>query len=100
MCCNTKLTAVIPIQQQKPRRRGLPPVLISLIISVLRPIAPMDRTIKNLLNSFIGLKTVSAIPIFTATVVITEARMKYKIKKGKILLMETFLLAVSVLLPA
>lgn len=52
----------------------------------------MASTIKNLLNSLIGLKTETLIPILTATVVIMDAAIKYKIKNGKMLLKLTFLL--------
>ena len=99
-CCKTRLTAVMPTQQLKPNNKGLPPVLINLIISVFRPIALMASTMKNLLSSLIGLKTLSEKPTFTATVVITEAKTKYRIKNGKILLRETFLLAAALFLPA
>ena len=51
-CCMERLAIVIPIQQQKPRASGLPPVLISLMIFVFRPTALMARTMKNLLSVF------------------------------------------------
>ena len=79
-----RLTPVIPTQQQKPRARGLPPVFISFTISVLSPMAAIARTIKNLLSSLSGEKTSISMPADTATVVITDAAMKYKIKNGKI----------------
>ena len=68
MCCIMRLTTVMPTQQQKPIKMGLPPVLISFTILVLRPMAHMDSTMKNLLKV--------AIPMFKATVVITEASTK------------------------
>ena len=79
-----RLTPVMPTQQQKPSTIGLPPVLTNLIIFVFRPIAAIARTIKNLLNSFTGLNIEISAPAETATVVITEARIKYKINIGKI----------------
>ena len=71
-----KLTAVIPIQQQKPIRIGLPPVFTSLIILVFKPMAHMDSTMKNLLRVLSGSKASTATPMFKATVVITEASTK------------------------
>lgn len=80
----------MPIQQQSPIISGLPPVLISLTISVLRPMAAMASTMKNLDSSFIGANTSGETPADTATVVMTEAAIKYKMKKGKICLILTF----------
>lgn len=76
MCCIMRLTTVMPTQQQKTIKMGLPPVLISFTILVLRPMAHMDSTMKNLLKVFKGLKASIAIPMFKATVVITEASTK------------------------
>ena len=83
-CCINKLTPVMLTQQQKPRIIGFPPVFISFTIFVLSPIAAIARTIKNLLNSLIGLKIAISAPADTAMVVITDARIKYKINIGKI----------------
>lgn len=62
---------------------GLAPLLTNFTILVLRPIAAIAITIKNLLNSLIGAVTV---PDRLKTVVITDARMKNKMKNGKIFL--------------
>ena len=74
----------MPTQQQNPRIIGFPPVFINLIIFVFRPIAAIARTIKNLLNSLTGLKIAISAPAETAIVVITDARIKYRINIGKI----------------
>ena len=71
-----RLAIVMPIQQQKPRASGLPPVLISLMIFVFRPTALMARTMKNLLSVFSGVNTSADTPAEVAIVVITEARTK------------------------
>ena len=76
MCCMIRLTAVIPAQQQNPKVRGLPPVFMSLTMSVLRPMAAMARTMKNLLSSLRGENTDISIPADTHTVVIMEAAIK------------------------
>ena len=73
---------MIPHQQQKPSNNGFPPVLISLMIFVFNPIAVIAQMIKNLLNSFIGLNTEADTPKFVATVVITEAPRKKRMKNG------------------
>ena len=80
----SRLTHVIATQQQNPRIIGFPPVLISLTIFVLRPMAAIARIIKNLLSSFIGEKTEAFTPSDKAIVVIIEANIKYKINIGKI----------------
>ena len=49
-CCIASETTPIITQQAKPRAIGLAPVLTSLTISVLMPIALMAITIKNLLT--------------------------------------------------
>lgn len=88
--CNARQTPVIPIQQQAPIISGFPPVFISLIMSVFKPIAAIAITIKNLLKVFNGLKTSGEIPFAVATVVIIEARIKYRIKNGNICLRDIF----------
>ena len=45
--------------------------------------AAMAKMIKNLLSSLMGEKILAGAPSEVAMVVITEARIKYKIKKGK-----------------
>lgn len=79
-----RLTAEIPTQQQKPIRIGLPPDLMSLTILVLRPIAAIAITIKNLLTVLNGEKKASETPNDVATVVMSDAAMKNRIKNGKI----------------
>ena len=74
--CMIRLTTVMPTQQQKPIRMALPPVLISFTILVFKPMAHMERTMKNLLNVFSGLKASIVTPIFRAIVVIKEANTK------------------------
>ena len=74
----------MPAQQQAPIKSGLPPVLTSLTISVLRPIAAIAMTMKNLLSSLSGANTAVSTPAAATAVVISEAAIKYSIKKGKI----------------
>ena len=52
------------------------------MIFVFNPIAVIAQMIKNLLNSFIGLNTEADTPKFVATVVITEAPRKKRMKNG------------------
>lgn len=44
----------MPTQQQAPKARGAPPVLMSLTISVFSPMAAMASTMKNLLSVLMG----------------------------------------------
>ena len=60
-CCNKRLTAAIDIQQQNPIIIGFPPFFTSLTMSVLRPIALIAITIKNLLNLFRKLNMLLAV---------------------------------------
>ena len=76
MCCIIKLTLVIPIQQQNPIMRGLPPVLISFIIWVFNPMAAMAMVMKNLLSDLTGLKTSLGTPNEDNIVENTEAKIK------------------------
>ena len=62
---------------------GLPPVLISLMMSVFKPMAAIAITIKNLLNVFKGSKTAAETPIPVRMVVIMDAKRKYRINLGK-----------------
>ena len=75
-CCMSRLMEAMPTQQQKPRARGLPPVLMSFTMFVFKPTAHMARTMKNLLSSLMGAKTEAGIPAPMAMVVMTEAPMK------------------------
>ena len=49
-----RLVPVMPTQQQAPKARGAPPVLMSLTISVFSPMAAMASTMKNLLSVLMG----------------------------------------------
>lgn len=62
-------------------KMGLPPVLISLIRSVFRPIAAIAQMIKNLDSSLKGWKTAASTPDKVAIVVMMEARTNKRIKK-------------------
>ena len=77
-----RLTAVMAAQQHKPIRMGLPPVLTSLIRSVLSPMAAMAMMMKNLDSSLKGAKAAASTPARDAPVVIREASMKNRRKKG------------------
>lgn len=54
--CKRRLTVAIATQQQNPNKIGFPPFLTNLIRSVLRPMALIAITIKNLLSCFIMAK--------------------------------------------
>ncbi len=82
--CISKLTTVMLTQQQKPRANGFAPDFMSLTISVLRPMAAIAITIKNLESVLNGLKNSSEIPKLKAIVVIKLAKTKNKIKNGNI----------------
>lgn len=81
--CITRLTAVIASQQHRPMQIGRPPVLISWMRLVLRPMAAIASTMKNLLSSLTGLNTSALTPWEMATVVIMEAPIKYRMNMGK-----------------
>ena len=77
ICCMTKLTIEIETQQQKPRKRGFPPVLTSSTIFVFSPMAAIAIMMKNFERVFIGLKKDASKPnTDVMIVVITEQRMK------------------------
>ena len=78
------LTSVMPIQQHRPMKMGLPPVLTSLTTSVLKPIAAMAMTMKNLERVLMGAVTATG---RANTVVMTLAKTKKRMKNGKIFLM-------------
>lgn len=69
---------------------GFPPVLMSFIIFVFRPIADIARIIKNLLNSFKNLNIKLMAERFSAgiktwhKVVINEAAINQRMNHGKI----------------
>ena len=73
---------MMPTQQAPPMRIGFPPVRISLTILLLRPMAAIAMMMKNLLSSLSGVNTDAETPALIATVVMTEAAMKYRIKNG------------------
>ena len=85
-CCIARLMAVMPAQQANPMMMGFAPVLMSFTISVFSPMAPMAMIIRNLLNSFMGVKKSADIwngPV--QMVVIREAAINHRMKKGKAL---------------
>ena len=71
------------IQQMRPMRMGLAPLLTSFTRSVFRPMAAMAMTMKNLLKAFRGAKAAASAPAATATVVMTEAARKSRMKVGE-----------------
>lgn len=75
----------MPAQQQNPIKIGLPPVLISFTRSVFRPMAAIAMTMRNLDSSLKGEKKAELTPAWVQTVAIRDARMKNRMKKGKIL---------------
>ena len=79
----------MPSQQQAPIKSGFPPVLTNVIISLLSPTAAIAITIRNLLSVFNGVNTDALIPNLSAIVVISDAAIKYKIKKRNIFLIFT-----------
>ena len=81
MCCISRLTAVMPTQQQVPIKMGFPPVFTSFTRSVLSPMAAMARMIKNLESSLKGWKRWGLAPAMVAAVVMMEARTNKSIKK-------------------
>ena len=67
-------------QQQAPRAMGLPPLFTSLTMSVLRPMALMAMTMRNLESILSGAVMVAG---SAKTVVTTLARIKRPTKVGK-----------------
>lgn len=82
-CCKESVTAVIPIQQQKPSSKGFEPVFTSFTMLVFSPTALIARIMKNLLKDFSGEKNSTGTPKEEAIVVMTEAITKYRINIGK-----------------
>ena len=79
------------LHRQRDGRHDHPaPVLINLTMFVLRPIAHIAATIKNLLTVFNGAKKSGETPAATAAVVTTDAAIKYKINIGKTDFSRTF----------
>ena len=85
MCCMPRLTSVIPAQQAAPMTTGFPPVRISFTTSLFRPIAAIAMTMKNFDRFLSGTNTSVLTPARTQTVVITEARTKYRMNMGNAL---------------
>ena len=79
--CIPRLILIIPHQQQNPSKIGLPPILISFTMFVFSPTALIARTIKNLLSVLNGVKKPDGTPRCTQTVVMTDARTKYRMKR-------------------
>lgn len=52
--CISRLTAVMPAQQQAPSSSGLPPLFTSLTTLLFSPMAAIAMMMKNLLSSFSG----------------------------------------------
>lgn len=84
-----RLTRVIPIQQAMPIRIGFPPVLTSLMMFVCSPMAAIAMIMKNLDNSFSGANTSIGTPTAAAIVVMMDAPIKNRMKKGNTCLMDT-----------
>ena len=78
-----RLTAAMQIQQMRPMRMGLAPLLTSFTRSVFRPMAAMAMTMKNLLKAFRGAKAAASAPAATATVVMTEAAQEEQDEGGE-----------------
>ena len=78
-----RLAAAMQIQQMRPMRMGLAPDFTSFTRSVFSPMAAMAMTMKNRLKVFKGAKTATSAPAATATVVMTEAAKKSRMKVGR-----------------
>lgn len=78
--CMARLTAAMDTQQINPMKIGFAPVFTREMISVLRPIAAIAMTIKNLLRSFNGLVMEAG---RAKTVVMMDASTKNKMNIGK-----------------
>ena len=75
-CCSSRLTSVIPVQQPRPKPKGLLLVVTSFTILVFKPTAAIAITMKNLLSHLSGAKASAATPTLIASVVISEANTK------------------------
>ena len=53
-CCIRRLTSVMPHQQDAPTARGFPPVRMSWMTLLFKPMAAMAMTIRNFDSSLIG----------------------------------------------
>ena len=72
------------IQQHIPIKIGFPPVLISFIILVFKPIAAIAIIIKNFDNCLKKANIEMSTPAETVTVVIIDAKTKNNIKVGNV----------------
>lgn len=84
---------VMIIKHVPPRANGLEPDFTSFTMSLLKPMADIAITMKNLDRSLKGLKYPMSTPLARAMVVIRLAIMKYIMKNGNICLMDIFLLS-------
>ena len=74
--CTPRLVRMMAIQQMAPRRMDFPLDLIIVTRFVLRPIALMAMTIRNLESSLRGVKKLLDTPREVSSVVRREARIK------------------------
>ena len=74
-----RLTHAMATQQQRPMRIGLPPVRTSLTMLVLKPIAAIAMTMRNLESSLMGAVTAAG---SAKTVVTTLASTKNTMNVG------------------
>ena len=86
--CMRREARLINNQQTPPTRSAEPPLVISCLRFVWKPIAAMAITIINFERSFKGEKTAGVTPSDIATVVISEAKRNQRIKLGTALLSE------------
>ena len=82
-CCIKRLTQVIPTQQTAPSSKGLPPLRMSFTTLLFKPMAAIAMTMQNFESYFKGRKDAADTPACSATVVISAARIKYKMNIGK-----------------
>ncbi len=74
---------VILNQQHSPKKSGFTPDFTRILRFVFKPIADIASIIMNLLNSLKGKNIHRGAPKLVAHVVIRDAPIKYKMKKGK-----------------
>ena len=84
--CMPRLVRMIAIQQRAPRRMDFPLDLIIAMRFVLRPIALIAMMMRNLESCLRGAKKLLLTPKEVRTVVSREARIKQRMKTGKIFL--------------
>lgn len=86
--CMRREARLINNQQTPPTRSAEPPLVISFLRFVWKPIAVIAIIIINFERSFNGEKTAGVTPSDIATVVISEAKRNQRIKLGTALLSE------------